>query len=181
MEAISPSTWFPVVTLVIGVLLKAVFDSWTENRKARFDRESRVEKRKEVILLQRIDLQRKALGDLQESIADMMRSTGQIHNHDLAVYRETKEWGRNLSPDGVSEAARVNFRSVSLMRVRISDEDVRRMTGELSSLCTQVTLARSEDDSDRAIHAASTLYHATNERIGEVLRALEHQEQAFLS
>jgi hypothetical protein len=181
MEAISPSVWFPVVTLVIGLLLKAVFDSWTENRRASFDRESRIEKRKEVILLQRMDLQRKALGDLQVAIADMMRSTSLIQGHDVAVYRETKEWGRNMSPDGVSEAARANFRSVSLMRVRVSDEDVRNMTGELSTLCTQVTRARSEEDSDRSLHLAAILYNSTNERIGEVLRALEHQEQAFLS
>lgn len=181
MEAISPSVWFPVVTLVIGLLLKAVFDAWTENRRASFDRESRVEKRKEVILLQRMDLQRKALGELQVAIADMVRTTSQIQGHDVAVYRETKEWGRNLSPEGVSEAARANFRSVSLMKVRVSDEDVRRMTTELSSLCAQITLARSEEESDRDLHAAGILYHATNERIGDVLRALEHQEQALLS
>jgi hypothetical protein len=181
MEAISPSVWFPVVTLVVGLLLKAMFDSWTENRKAGFDRESRIEKRKEILLLQRIDLQRKALGELQEAIADMMRSTSLIQMSDVVAFRQTGEWGKAFSPEGVSESARENFRKVSLLRVRVSDENVRSMASKLSSLCTAVTLAKSEEHSDNEWSIASALYGATNDKIGEVLRSLEHQEQALLS
>lgn len=181
MEAISPSVWFPVVTLVVGLLLKAFFDSWTENRRASFDKESRIEKRKEVLLLQRIDLQRKALGELQVAIADMMRSTSLIQMADLAAYKKTGEWGAVSAPDGVAEAARGNFRAVSLMKVRVSDEAVRGMVSKLSSLCVNVSLAKAEEDADADWIAASVLYVASNDKIGEVLRSLEHQEQALLS
>ncbi|KAF6686952.1 hypothetical protein HFD98_25565 [Pseudomonas sp. EKM23D] len=181
MESISPSVWFPVVTLVIGLLLKAVFDSWTENRKAGFDRESRIEKRKEVLLLQRIDLQRKALGELQVSIADMMRATKLVQIADVADFRQTSIWGKASTPESVKEAVRESFRAVSLMKVRVSDDAVREMVGKLSSLCVKVTMAKSEDDSDADWLAASLLYIDSNDKIGEVLRSLEHQEQALLS
>ncbi|MBV4478760.1 hypothetical protein [Pseudomonas khavaziana] len=181
MDSISSAVWFPVVTLVVGLVLKAVFDSWTENRKAGFDRESRVERRKEVLLLQRIDLQRKALGDLQIAIADMMRSTSMIQTHDLVSFHETGEWGQTPAPESLDEVARSNFRAVSLMKVRVSDAEIREMTSELSSLCANVTLAASAEIAEDDWRSASTLYVGANERIGDVLRSLEHQEQAFLS
>ncbi|HFF2340129.1 TPA: hypothetical protein ACGBI7_000941, partial [Pseudomonas aeruginosa] len=61
MDSISPNTWFPVATLVTGILLKALFDALSERRKASIEREARLERRKEMILLQRIEQQRKYL------------------------------------------------------------------------------------------------------------------------
>ncbi|MCU7217550.1 hypothetical protein [Pseudomonas sp. VE 196-7] len=180
MEAFSPSVWFPVVTLVVGVLLKAVFDAWTENRKSALDKMLRVEKRKEIILMQRIDLQRKALGDLQVALSDLIRSTNLIHLHDAKMYREGSEWGVESTPDGLGETIRNNFRSVTLTRVRVSDEGVRKLAGDLSALCTQVTLSRTEDQADEAMRSSSVLYSSINEKIGEALRSLEHEEQALL-
>ena len=180
MEAITPSVWFPVVTLVVGVFLKALFDSWTENRKVAFDRESRVEKRKEIILLQRVDLQRKALGELQVALSDLMRSVGRIQKHDARIYRETGIWGDEAAPESIGDVARDNFRSVTLVRVRVSDEDVRVSVSELSSLCSEVTLSDTERQSQIAWNAATVLYATINEKIGEALRALEREEQALL-
>ena len=181
MESIPPSVWFPVVTLVAGIFLKAIFDAWSENRKARFDKEVRAERRKEIILLQRIDLQRKALGDLQVALAEMVRSTSVIQTHDTKMYRENGEWGASPTPEGVSENSMKNFRAVTLMKVRVSDESVRSLSGQLSALCTKVTLSRTEYESEEAWQAAAVFYSDINEKIGEALRALESEEQALLS
>ena len=180
MEAFSPSVWFPVVTLVVGALLKAVFDAWTENRKSALDKMLRVEKRKEIILMQRIDLQRKALGDLQVALSDLTRSTNLVYMHDAKMYREGVAWGEESTPDGLGETARNNFRAVTLTKVRVSDEVVRKLAGDLSALCTQVTLARTENEADEAMRSSSILYSSINEKIGEALRSLEHEEQALL-
>lgn len=180
MAEISPSVWFPVLTLVVGIFLKAVFDAWTENRKAAFDRESRVEKRKEIILLQRIDLQRKALGDLQLALADMMRSSNTLHIHDTKMYRETGLWGEEDAPLELSEKVRNSFRSVTLMRVRVSEDEVREQSSKLSFLCSTMSLVNSKLEADRMLNEATLLYSSINEKIGGALRSLEHEEQALL-
>ncbi|MGX1087437.1 hypothetical protein [Pseudomonas sp. AP3_22 TE3818] len=180
MEGINPSIWFPVVTLVVGVFLKAVFDAWTDNRKVAVERESRVEKRKEIILLQRIDLQRKALGDLQIALADMMRSSNLNYMHDLKAFRETNVWGLTEMSEELSERVRNHFRAVTLMRVRVSDQEVRESSGKLSSTCSRMTLVLSKEEADRLLDVATVEYSAINEKVGAALRALEHEEQALL-
>lgn len=180
MEGISPSVWFPVVTLVIGAFLKAVFDSWTEKRRAGFDRESRVEKRKEVILMQRIDLQRKALGEIQIAISDLMRCTTVLHLADCKLWEDTGAWKGGYLPDDVSELSRATFRQVTLAKVRVRDEHVRNMAEQVSKLCSQASFAQSHEASENAVFSAGSLYNIFNEKVGESLRALEDEEQALL-
>jgi hypothetical protein len=180
VEGISPSVWFPVVTLVIGAFLKAVFDSWTEKRRAGFDRESRVEKRKEIILLQRIDLQRKALGDIQIAISDLMRCTTVLHFAECKLYQEIGRWKGGDLPGDVSDLSRSAFRQATLAKVRVRDEHVRNMADRVSQLCSQVSFSESLDESEDAVMSAGSLYNEFNEKVGESLRALEDEEQALL-
>ena len=181
MELVSPAVWFPVVTLVVGLLLKAAFDAWTENRRVAFDRESRIEKRKEIILLQRIDLQRKALGDVQIALADLMRSTNKLHKYDLAQFDITGSWEENEPPEELSEKSRDNFRAVTLMKVRVSDEEIRTLTSKLSKLCASMPYFESESEAVNTFNSSTLLYSQINEKIGSALRALEHEEQAVLT
>ena len=180
MDAISPSVWFPVVTLVIGVLLKALFDAWTENRRSALDKLLRVEKRKEIILLQRIDLQRKALGDLQIALTDMMRGTAVTHLADVKSLGQTGEWGA-IQPSDVGDASRAAFREVTIMKVRVRDERVRSLVDEIASLCSAVGYAQTFEEAEEAFFLAGSLYTGVNEAIGESLRALENDEQALFA
>ncbi|MGE8149808.1 hypothetical protein ACQKP5_00965 [Pseudomonas vancouverensis] len=180
MEGISPSVWFPVVTLVIGAFLKAVFDSWTEKRRAGFDRESRVEKRKEIILMQRIDLQRKALGDIQIAISDLMRCTTVLHLAECKLWDKAGSWKSGDLLGDVNDLSRAAFRQVTLAKVRVRDEHVRDMAERVSQLCSQASFAQSLDESEDAVLSAGSLYNVFNEKVGESLRALEDEEQALL-
>ncbi|WP_124363538.1 hypothetical protein [Pseudomonas sp. R3-52-08] len=180
MEGISPSIWFPVVTLVIGAFLKAFFDSWTEKRRAGFERESRVEKRKELILMQRIDIQRKALGDIQIAISDLMRCTTVLHLAECNMYQETGSWGESELTEDVNDRSRSAFRQVTLTKVRVRDEHVRDMAERLSKLCSQASFAISHNAAEDAVLDAGSLFNEFNEKVGESLRALEDEEQALL-
>lgn len=181
MEAISPTIWFPVVTLVVGVFLKAIFDAWTENRKVAFDRESRLEKRKEIILLQRIDLQRKVLCDLQLALSDLMRTTNQMQKHAIQQHHETGLWWKTEPPEDLAERSRNNFRSVTLMKVRVSDEEVRELTSQLSLSCASIKYTDTNEEAVKTFDSSTVLYSEINEKIGRALRSLEHDEQALLT
>ncbi|MCP1649407.1 hypothetical protein [Pseudomonas nitroreducens] len=179
MESISPATWFPVVTLVLGLLLKAVFDSLSERRKAAVDREARLEKRKEVILLQRIEQQRKYLEALQETAADLARCCGMVNLHDSISSRKGVQWGKSSIDESVNEKFRVCQRQTTIYSVRVEAEKVRQKADELSSKATKVCMANSEDESNHNLYLMGIAYAELNALIGETLRTLESDEQAL--
>lgn len=180
MEQLSPTVWFPVVTLVVGVMLKAVFDALTEGRKAAVEKAVRVEKRKEAILMQRIESQRKALSDLQAAVSILVRCASLGHIADSEVFHKSGVWGRGMLPEDLNEQTRAAFREVSLVKVRVSDGSVRAAVDELSGLCSRIPFASSFAESESMVFDAGDRFVTVNEMIGERLRALEGDEQALL-
>ncbi len=181
MDGLTPTVWFPVVTLIGGALLKAAFDALTENRKAEIDKAVRIEKRKEMLLMQRIDLQRKALGDLQFAISDLMRCAAQINIADAESLRASGNWGEAALPAELNEKFRATSREVTLIKVRVREERVRNMVSDISSACSGVTLATTSAESERQLRTAAQLFQEFNEKVGETLRALEDEELAIFA
>lgn len=180
MDGLTPSIWFPVVTLIAGLVLKAVFDWLGEGRKDAAERRIRVEKRKEALLMQRIESQRKLLPELQEAISELMRCTGRVNLFDIQSYRGSGEWGKALLPPELNETSREAFRSVTLYSVRVQHDELRKAISDLSSTCTEITLALSEQQSNGLLADASFKYSAVNELIGVALRALDATENAVI-
>lgn len=180
MGGLTSSTWFPVVTLVAGLALKALFDWLSESRKDAIERRIRVEKRKETLLMQRIESQRKLLPELQEAISELMRCAGRVNLSDIESYRNCGEWGKALLPSDLNEASRDAFRSVTLYSVRVQSGELRDLVSGLSSICTQITLASSERESNNLLSDASFKYVAVNELIGASLRGLDAEENAII-
>ncbi|KTB90867.1 hypothetical protein AO073_05870 [Pseudomonas syringae ICMP 11293] len=178
MDGLTPSVWFPVVTLIAGIALKAIFDSLSDGRKAAIERTVREENRKESMLMQRIESQRILLPDLQEAISEMMRSVGLVNLADIQHARSSGNWGKGLVDPELSEASRIAFRTVTLYKVRIHDEKLRKSVSDLSSTCTLVTLAGSEKESNKLLDDASFKYEEVNTLIGSALRALYVSESA---
>ncbi|PTC16971.1 hypothetical protein C0J26_23780 [Pseudomonas baetica] len=179
MEVVNVSVWIPIITLVVGIFLKGVFDAWMENKKTNFERESRMEKRKEIILLQRIESQRKALGELQVALADLMRSTTKLHRYDLKQHKEQGYWDRESAPEELTEKSRDNFRAVTLIKVRIGSGKLRDLTSKLTLLCAGLPHTDSPEVAAENYDASTILYSKLNKKIGKALIALEREEQAL--
>ncbi len=179
MEVVNVSVWIPIITLVVGIFLKGVFDAWMDNKKTNFERESRVERRKEILLLQRIDLQRKALGELQVAIADLMRSTTKLHRFDLKQHEEQGFWDRESAPEELTEKSRDNFRAVTLIKVRISSGKLRDATSQLTLLCAGLPHTDSPEIAKANFDTSTILYSKLNKKIGKALISLEREEQAL--
>lgn len=180
MDGLTPEVWFPVVTLIVGVLLKALFDALTDSRKAAVEKEVRLEKRKEAILMQRIESQRKTLEELQAAVSNLVRCASLGHINDAEAFHKTGAWAKGLLPEELNEKTRAAFREVALLKVRAHDPQLRHLVSELSSLCSRVPFALSFDDSEQTVFAAGSLFTDVNEAIGRALRSLEGEEQALL-
>lgn len=179
MDGLTPSTWFPVVTLLAGVALKGLFDWLGDSRKDAIEQRVRVEKRRELLLMQRLETQRKLLPDLQEALSELMRSVGLINLSDIEHYRSTGNWGKGKLADELSEKSRAAFRSVTLYKVRVHDDELREAISDLSSTCSLVTLATSEARSREILDEASFKYDYVNDLIGRTLRSLDSSENAI--
>ncbi|CDO80035.1 hypothetical protein [Pseudomonas aeruginosa] len=181
MDSISPNTWFPVATLVTGILLKALFDALSERRKASIEREARLERRKEMILLQRIEQQRKYLEALQETAADLARCCGLVNLQDYISSRKSEPWGQARLEESLDEKFRICQRQMTLYSVRVQAEEVREKADAFSSLATEVSQANSENESNQKLYEVSIAFEDLNAVIGVSLRTLESDEQALLN
>lgn len=180
MESLTPVVWFPVVTLVLGLVLKAVFDFLNERRAEERERKIRVEKRKELIQQQRLDNQRRLLIEIQEVLAKLMRAVARQHLEEVSNYRSTGEWAKEMISEEVSVSTMEAFRQANLLRVRLLDDDLRQQVADLTSLCSRVTMAKSERDSELEWMNSGIFFDHVNERLGELLRGYEKSELAHL-
>lgn len=79
---------FPVATLLLGYLTKAVSDWIQHRRTTEREREARREARLEKLAERRITFQRQTLLDLQEAMMQLIRSAGATHFQEVAAFRK---------------------------------------------------------------------------------------------
>lgn len=180
MGEFTPNVWFPVVTLVAGALLKAIFDLFNENRQEAREKRVRLEKRQETFLMQRIETQRVLLPQLQEALVELMRSSTLLNLEENLNARRVGEWGKEQVSDEIAERSLAAFRQVGLFRVRVHDDALREEVTNLTALCSDAIHTRNHHTAEARLREAGVLFADVNERLGEVYRSLDTQEQAYL-
>jgi len=175
---IPSAVWLPIATLILGGVLTAFFDAQKDRRALDREREARKDQRSDTLLLKRIEFQRDTLLALQDAIASFGRFTGQMHLHDEQVFRETKEWGKSQLGEEISNGAFAANVLLDKLRVRVDDDTIREQTSRFRLLCLAVGEARSESTSTGALNEAMAVMAPLHERIGEVLRNLDKDEEA---
>jgi hypothetical protein len=173
---IPPEIWFPVITLIVGASLKALFDSVTDRRTARREREAREEQRTDSTRLRRIEFQRATLLELQETLLQLMRFTYQVHHHDLISHHESGAWQKGKLPEEIDEGSRVALANFNKFRVRISDKFIRQIAKDLSTTCAQIGITPDKQASEQIITRALLLSQDLQEKIGDALRTLDSDE-----
>jgi hypothetical protein len=178
---IPPETWFPVVTLIIGAVLKAVFDMMTDRRTALRDREARRDQRRDALRLKRVEFQRATLLELQEAISQLARFAGQAQHHDLLAYRGSGAWQKQPLTEEVNQGFLSAQTSVGRLRVRVRDPRVRQLAERLSTECTNVVLSTNEGASEHALRDVMSALADLQEQIGAILRNLDDDEDRTAS
>lgn len=173
---VSPNTWFPVVTLIAGGVLKGIFDWLADSRTAKRERDARFDERREIRRLRRIEFQRETLLELQDVISVFARHTTQAHLRDVKSFEETGMWGKALFPDELSEADRLNRVRLLQLRVRVRNPDIRQYSKDAVSIGTSVYMASDKSDSMNRLTEMSNRISVLHDAIGEELRSLDDIE-----
>lgn len=169
-------TWFPVITLIIGALLKGTFDALTDRRIEKRERAARRERRLDEIQLRRANFQRATLLELQEAISQLARFTGKSHHLDVVAHRKTGKWQKQYLPEDLGEGLLVANTNVSRLRVRVRDEEIRRLAESFSKNCADIAVSGGEAVAEKTLRQMGSVLVELHERIGLVLRNLDDDE-----
>jgi len=181
MFGISPQVWFPIVTLIAGAILKAVFDAINDARLANRERQARKEQRTDSIREGRVNFQRSTLLELQDVAVQVARFTAQSNFQDILAYKKTGVWKRQPLSDDVNEGYRKAQVQLKLLRVRIRDAELRRFADDLSKSCAWAVLAADEPSANAQLLSMSSHLDGLQERAGQVLRSLDEDEDKLLA
>lgn len=178
---IRPEVWFPVITLILGAILKGVSDLIFDERKTKREKEARLEQRLDAIQLRRVEFQRSTLLDLQTAMQKLARATGRASHEDLMAFRSTgKKWGTNKLSEEANMGALQAHANMLMLRVRVNDKGIRETADNFSSTCARHVFCKSEAESVACMKEMSAYMTELNERIGDALRNLDNLEDIAL-
>lgn len=168
---IPTETWFPVVTLLMGTVLGGVLEALRDRRAMHREAVARHHAQGLADRLRRQEFQRATLLSLQDECTRLTRIIGQMHHHDMISFREGKGgWGKTPMPDDLSNGALAAMQNVNKLRVRLVDDDLRKMVAQLGRIYSDTGLARTEEAADAAIAPLSNSIEGINDRVGMLLR-----------
>jgi hypothetical protein len=179
MADITPTTWFPVLTLVAGYIMKAVSDRLDHSRAVQRERENRRETHRIQLAERRAEFQRKTLLDLQEAIQDLLRASGSIIHSDTMTFRTTGEWRRQKLPEGLSQDQFVANRKCILLIVRVRNDEIRNLAHSFRIAALDASNSPDEKTANSKMLGAGDNSERLHKLIGEQLRQLDDEEESM--
>jgi hypothetical protein len=171
MADISPTIWFPVLTLFIGFVTRP-FSDWIQHRlTVGRDREAREATRRDERTERRNAFQRDTLLNLQEAVMQLSRSTATIHHKDKMSRHSTGKPA--LLPDDLDEGHRLGHVRVSMFSARVRDQSVRDLVEQLRQLSEGSVKSTAQTECNQSLNAMFQVSDELNQRIGELLRTLD--------
>jgi len=171
----------PLVSFIGGFASKFALDEFQGRRIHKREREARREARRDFLAQRRSDFQRANLLELQAGCMDLIRAAGQTNHLDAMEFRKSGQWQKVLLPDDLNESFRVQQASTTMLSVRIRDEEVRRLVSDLKHAAGEIARASDLDSSNTWLRSVATVHSKLNDRIGEVLRNLEDEDEQAVS
>ena len=162
-----PTEIFPFVTLIIGWILSEM-GSWFKNYR---EEKARKRIRAEQKLDERTGFQRQTLIDLQDGLFELAKLTGHFYSEDEMAYKQSGVWGKNLGSDEESRKHQDILIRTNVLMVRVADGKLREEVDGMRSLCTTISIARSQEEADQAFEEAKLLFAAINSHVGTLLRS----------
>jgi hypothetical protein len=173
MPDVTTTSWFPVVTLLLGYGTKSLSDWFQNRRDVAREREAREAIRQEQRFERRSTFQRQTLLDLQEACMQLTRATGATHHLDEMSFRSSGTWQRQLLPEELDKNYHLAQTRTLMLSVRVRDDVVRQLVEKLRSHSAKATMSTSQADSNREIANMVPIHDELQKRMGELLREID--------
>jgi hypothetical protein len=179
MTNIIATSWFPILTMVVGFGMSSLSEWLWHRRATQRERDARDAARRDQLFQQRSAFQRETMFELQEAIMQLARATGAIHHQDEMSYRNSQKWQKQLLPNELDEGYRYAQVRTSMLAARIRDDAVRKLVAELRHHSVEITMSATREASDCAMMGMVHMHDELNERIGALLRTLDDADQGL--
>lgn len=177
MDGIAQQIWLPILTLVLGAVLAAVFDTMKDTRTLQREREARNDHRIDSLRARRVEFQHATLLELQNAQAQLVRMTGKSHLEDATNNLETGKWQKMPLSDEVDLGFLEAITEFGKLYVRVRNEEIRTISETLSESCTKIALSTSYDQAKVCMRSMLAETELLTEKIGVVLRNLDQDEE----
>jgi hypothetical protein len=177
MVGVAPEVWFPVVTLVIGIVLKIVADVFADRRALKAQKELRDHENRYTSMIRRTAFQRETLLKLQECVQDTSRAANEVFLSDLANASLGHGWSRAKIPEEIDQKFFNTQRKLSLLQSRVRDEEVRTICEKMKSYLIKFSFPKDQNEAMELLGHISSQSDQLNERVGLILRELDEAEE----
>lgn len=147
----------------------SIATSWIVNH-------NEIKKQQQADSLERIErarsFQRETLLEVQQTIHDLMRSYTRMHIEDMVAFKQNNEWGQVIFSEEVNEGLRATNEKLAVLRVRVSDDEVRESIKKFVDSIVRHHLAKNEKEAESVINEAQDSFKPLIELIGRKLRSL---------
>jgi hypothetical protein len=101
-----------------------------------------------------------------------------MYHLDEMEHRKTGRWGGHLFPEGLSDEAHHSNVTIMVLTSRVRDDRTREMAKTFRSHANRVGISTTEQEDAQALYRMAEVLDPLHERIGEVLRKLDDDEDA---
>src|SRR6056297_174008 len=164
MIGIASEVWFPVVTLVVGIVLKGGFDALADHRALRTQKHLRDQEHRYASTTRRIAFQRETLLNLQECVQEASRAASEVFLADLNNAELGYDWSRAKIPEKINQKFFDAQRRLSLLQSRIRDEEVRAICAQMKSKMLNISVSKNQVDAIQLLDHISARSDELNER-----------------
>jgi hypothetical protein len=174
VAAVERDVWLPIATLALGYLGSLYTEAQRDRRAAKRERLVRASERQARRADREADFQRETLLSLQDALFEALRGIAGVWNQRTKPFEEKAKL--ELAPfDRATDAVgrrREALDKITLLSVRVKDDEVRRIVEEFQANATTIDDAKTIDATLEAADEAESLYASANHRIGELIRDL---------
>lgn len=173
------------VTTLIAALagyVTRLATEWLHDRRAdKREAEGREAERRLQLLERRANFQRETLLSLQDALMELNRATGKVQHLDVMEVRRTGQWRKQLLPADLDESAHQAMVKTLILMVRVRDNQIREMVEKYRDLAARTSLCHDQKESEELSKEMVRLLDPLNERIGEILRKLDEDEDVAMT
>ncbi|OWQ58444.1 hypothetical protein [Stenotrophomonas maltophilia] len=168
----------PVVSLVVGIILKWLLDLVTDGKREKAAKRERAEERRDLLRARLADSERTNLLALQPLVMQYLRALVLSHDEAAVAARTDGVWSLARAHEG-ERMARMAKMSMMEIRTRLHD---RGLADDLSNIASDLrfSIARDAREALDALNEITLRAVQVVERMGEKIRSLEASELAIV-
>ncbi|WP_445979099.1 hypothetical protein [Stenotrophomonas muris] len=170
----------PVITLILGFVLKWFQDYLTEKGRRRHDKELRREQRYDVLRMRRLEAERANLLTLQPMVTHLVRQCSLCHMERVlaASSPDSSGWEKSRISKDLNEDFRKALADLVPLRARLHSSDVSTLLDALISDVVETQSVRTgQEQAEEIWFGLSDKYEELQKLIGNHIRALEDENQ----